>query len=172
MKKKISRPVKRVMAKKSPPTRALPATPVPSIFVIISVVLSILLLLFAGALVYYFLRSRPGPASNIPSLSDENTITQTIESVGRLIELPSGEVPQIATVSDITKLRDNPFFTRARNGDIVLIYEKNRKAILYRPNVDKIIEVSLLSVQALPTEAPSISSPSATPVTPSATVSP
>lgn len=66
--------------------------------------------------------------------------------ISRLIELPGGEEPVLATVSDKTKLKDQEFFTRSENGDKVLIYEKSRKAYLYRPSTNKLIEVTSLSM--------------------------
>src|SRR5437870_155565 len=56
-----------------------------------------------------------------------------VEKVGRHVELPAGEQPTIATVSDVSKLANQTFFTGAQNGDKVLIYGKAKKAILYRP---------------------------------------
>lgn len=78
--------------------------------------------------------------------------------VGKLIELPN-ENPTLATVSDVTKLKNQPFFAHAQNGDKVLIYPKAKKAILYRPSENKIIEVAFYS----PTEASGAPTPSGTP---------
>lgn len=107
-----------------------------------------------------------------------NLTAQLVKEVGKLIELPIGEIPTIATVSDATKLSDQPFFANAQNGDKVLIYAQAKKAILYRPSIKwkifysiKIIEISPINL------APSI--PQATPsavvtpfITPIVTVSP
>ncbi|MBI3458733.1 hypothetical protein HY061_00510, partial [Candidatus Azambacteria bacterium] len=72
---------------------------------------------------------------------------QLIDTVARLIELPKGEAPLVATVSDASKLKNQPFFQVAANGDKVLIYAKAKKAILYRPSTNKIIDVEPVSIK-------------------------
>jgi len=67
---------------------------------------------------------------------------ETIAAVGKLIMLPEGEEPTVATISDIEKLKDQAFFTHAQNGDKVLIYTTAKKAILYRAETNKIIDVA------------------------------
>lgn len=87
-----------------------------------------------------------------------------IEKVGSLIELPAGETPTLATVSDVTKLQGQPFFARAQNGDKVLIYQIARKAILYRPGTGKIVEVGPVNTTPQsPTSEVAGSSSAATP---------
>jgi hypothetical protein len=71
---------------------------------------------------------------------------QLIEKVGKLIQLPEGEDPTIATISDIEKLRSQPFFARAKNGDKVVIYTTAKKAILYDPVANKIIDVAPINI--------------------------
>ena len=63
-----------------------------------------------------------------------------------LMQLPQDETPSIATVIDKDKLKDQPFFKECENGDKVLIYTKAKKAILYRPSANKVIEVTPLSI--------------------------
>lgn len=65
-----------------------------------------------------------------------------VARVGRLMILPEGETPTLATVSDPEKLKGQPFFARAQKGDVVLIYAATRKAILYNPMLDKIVEIA------------------------------
>ncbi|MDD5731505.1 MAG: hypothetical protein PHU42_01250 [Patescibacteria group bacterium] len=66
--------------------------------------------------------------------------------VGRLMDLPD-ETPSVATVTDHTELAGQPFFANAQDGDKALIYTKAKKAILYRPSTDKIIENMPLSLK-------------------------
>ncbi len=73
-------------------------------------------------------------------------LQRTVKSVSRLMVLPETEQPTLATVSDVTKLKDQAFFANAKTGDKVLIYPNSRKAILYSPSLDKIIEVSSLNL--------------------------
>ena len=71
-----------------------------------------------------------------------------IETVGKLIVLPVGEEPTIATVSDPTKLKDQPFFANAKEGDKVLIYQKAKQAYLYSVSQNKLIDVAPINVGA------------------------
>jgi hypothetical protein len=64
--------------------------------------------------------------------------------VGRLIQLPD-EQPTIARVTNASKLKDQPFFAKAKDGDRVLIFTKAKKMILYRPTEKQIIEVTTLN---------------------------
>jgi hypothetical protein len=75
---------------------------------------------------------------------------ELVSQVGKLMDLPLNEQPTIATVSDVTKLKDQPFFALAQNGDKVLIYQKAKKAILYRPATGKIIDVGPVNIQPTP----------------------
>ena len=67
-----------------------------------------------------------------------------VAEIGKLIELPKGENPTVATITDPEKLKDQPFFANAKNGDKVLIYPNARKAFLYDPSTKKLIEVAPL----------------------------
>lgn len=71
---------------------------------------------------------------------------QLIADVGKLTNLPSGETPTIATVSDASKLKSQAFFANAQNGDKVLIYTQAKRAYLYRPSTDKIIEIAPINL--------------------------
>jgi len=65
--------------------------------------------------------------------------------VAKLVELPNGEEPQVATVLDPEKLKNESFFQRAQAGDKVLFYAKTKRAYLYRPTTNKIIDIAPVS---------------------------
>ena len=67
------------------------------------------------------------------------------QEVSQFFELPN-ETPSVATVVDATKLQDQSFFSKAQNGDKVLIFPQAKKAILYRQQSKKIIEVAPINV--------------------------
>lgn len=67
------------------------------------------------------------------------------ETVGSKILLPE-ETPQIATVTDKTKLADQPFFKKAENGDKILIFTNSGRAVLYRPRIKKVIDTTTISL--------------------------
>jgi len=69
-----------------------------------------------------------------------------VDAVGKLIALPEGETPTIATVTDKERLQDQQFFSKAEIGDKVLIYTQAKKAILYRPSTNKVIEVGQVNI--------------------------
>lgn len=107
--------------------------------------------LVMGTGIYYYVQYQHTKAllSN-PSLSSANAAQVLISKIGQLMELPSNEVPQIATITDITKLDNQPFFKNAQNGDKVLIYTKDQEAIIYDPSINKIVTVGPISIRQQP----------------------
>jgi hypothetical protein len=106
--------------------------------------LVVLLLIAAGSAFYFW-----SQLNNLESgeyQASEAEIEEIIAKVSQLIELPTGEDPTVATVSEPDKLRDQAFFAKAKVGDKVLIYTKARKAVLYDPVANKIIEVAPLNI--------------------------
>jgi hypothetical protein len=130
-------------------------------------ILVVLLILVVAELSgYLFFQSANTKHTGTPAANQKEQ-SDLVTKVGRLIQLPDGEQPTIATVSDITKLQGQIFFTHAQNGDKVLIYAQAKKAILYRPSTNKIIDVGPVAITQ-PTEA---ASPTQT-LTPAISISP
>jgi hypothetical protein len=94
-------------------------------------------------LAVYFLIARQSDQANPDAVLIKETKILT-DRIGRFMELPADEQPNLATVTDQEKLKGQDFFAQAQNGDKLLVYPKARKAILYRPSTKKIIEVSNL----------------------------
>lgn len=131
-------------------------------------VIGLVLILIIGGLYWHsqsqlskakkeLLQQQNDPATK---LKEENK--QLTEKIGKLIILPSNEEPTIATVSDLNKLKDQPFFAKAALGDKVLIYSTAKKAILYRPSSNQIIELAPLLDGTNTPSAPA-TSPTSTP---------
>lgn len=81
-----------------------------------------------------------------PTESAKAATSELIAKVGKLTQLPQGETPTVATVTDASKLKSQSFFARAENGDRVLIYVKAKQAYLYRPSTDKIIQIAPINI--------------------------
>lgn len=82
--------------------------------------------------------------TNPTEAAKEETRSVT-NQLGKLMELPNEE-PTVATILDYTKLKDQPFFAKAKNGDKVIIYTKAMKAILFRPDTNKVIDFAPINI--------------------------
>ena len=101
--------------------------------------------LVAGGSSYYFY-NEVAALKQDPNKTAREETERLVAQVGKLIVLPEGEAPTVATVSDPEKLKDQPFFARAKKGDRVLIYTNARKAILYDVEDNKIVEVAPINI--------------------------
>lgn len=81
-----------------------------------------------------------------PQESAKEQTRLLLEKVRTHTQVPAGETPTVATVSDASKLKNQAFFAKAENGDKVLIFTQARRAILYRPSTDKIIEIAPINL--------------------------
>jgi hypothetical protein len=107
----------------------------------------VLLILAATPSVYYFRQYQKAQLKlNNPTEASKQEARDTIAAVGRLILLPTGEEPTVMQITDVSKLKDQAFFTNAVNGDKVLIFTKAKKAILYRTETNKIIDVAPINI--------------------------
>lgn len=111
----------------------------------------IFILIFAagsGAAYYFYLHTYK---TGQPLAKQEDTAA-LVAHIGRLIILPQNEEPTIATVADPELLKTQPFFAGAKKGDKVLIYNNAKKAILYDPVNNIIINVAPINIGAPPGE--------------------
>jgi hypothetical protein len=113
---------------------------------LIVTILSVLVLIGAAASYYFYTQYKnTQDILKNPNLATQKETQSLIQQVGKLIELPK-EQPTIATITDITKLKDQPFFANAKNGDKVFIYTGVKKAILFDPIAGKIIDVAPVNI--------------------------
>jgi len=90
-----------------------------------------------GAYFYYKLHK----IENGEDIKIQKELDSLLSKVGEHYLVPFGEEPTIATVSDPELLKSQSFFTLSEKGDKVLIFTKSGRAVLYRPSIDKIIEI-------------------------------
>ena len=108
--------------KKSPAMRAI---------YVLAVVVVIAGIVFAVSLL------RPKP--------DQANVDVVVSEVGRHMVLPTNEKPVLATVTDKKKV-GSPFLKKADNGDKILIYANAKRVIIYRPSIDRIIDVGPVEI--------------------------
>jgi len=120
--------------------------------IIAIVVLALLALAGFAGYTYY----QKGNTSAPGKQDDTKEIASLVKKIGRLIVLPTGEQPVLATVKDAASLKaQQPFFAGAENGDKLLIYTEARKAFLYSEKTGKLINVGpVMNDDSAPTAEP------------------
>lgn len=101
---------------------------------------------FGTAGFFYFQYQKAQSKLANPSEANAREVSTLVSKVGKLMMLPTGEEPTVATVTNTEKLKVQPFFANSENGDKVLIYTQARKAILYREQINKIIDVAPVNI--------------------------
>lgn len=81
-----------------------------------------------------------------PQVVAQEETQYVVGQVSKLMSLPANEQPTLATVHDKDKLKDQPFFSDAQNGDKLLVYTNAKKAIIFRIKEDKIINVGPIAI--------------------------
>lgn len=94
-------------------------------------VTAIVLVFFCAFAGYYLLNPK----------EEANTIT----AIDRLMILPKNEKPAQLTIVDKKKVQAS-FLQKADNGDKVLIYQNNKRFVIYRPSVNKIVDTGFIEI--------------------------
>jgi hypothetical protein len=113
--------------------------------------LILILIAIGGLLGTRYFYNKYQDLKNNANIEAEREVQKLVSVLGKLMELPAGEVPTVATISDKEKLTGQAFFAQAENGDILFAYTSAMKAILYRPMTNKIINVAPISINSTPT---------------------
>ncbi len=133
-------------------------------------ILALLVVVLGGTTFYFYKNSKLSQPNQSPA-ADQAETKALVEKVGRLIVLPEGEVPTVATITDPGALKNQAFFVDAKQGYKVLIFNVAKKAILYDPVANKIVNVAPLNIdgkkEVTPVTAPEPTSAPTTTPTPS-----
>ena len=113
-------------------------------------VLVIVLLGTTGYFYYQFRKLSQGPIG--AQITAQEEAQKLATDIGKLMLLPKDEVPTVATITDIEKLKDQLFFRNATNGNKVLIYPNSKLAIIYDPKANLIVNVGPINFSQLQTE--------------------
>jgi hypothetical protein len=103
------------------------------------IIVAFLLIVTLSAGIYIYHRHQ------ISGLRGVNELKYVENEVSKHYLLPNNEVPALATVTNSSKLT-TPFLKHAKDGDEILIYEKNQIAIIYRPSIDRIVAVGPVDI--------------------------
>lgn len=111
--------------------------------IIAFIILALLAIGGAGTGIYYYSQYQK---LSMRTKDPQVEIKEILGKVGKLIELPLGEEPTVATVQDADQIRDQPFFAKAQNGYRVILYTNAKLAILFDEQANKLINVGSISV--------------------------
>ena len=117
-----------------------------------------IVLVVAASSYYFYQYQRQQDLLLNPNKAAAEDSQNTLDHVKRLMSLPQGS-PLIYTVIDKKQIATQPFFKNVENGDKVLMFVQDKKAIIYRPSTDKIIDVGPINIS--PSGAPTQASDSA-----------
>lgn len=106
----------------------------------ILIAIIVVLIIIAGG-VYYW--TQPKPTGEVSTAETK----AMLEKLQRHIILPTDETPQIGQIDDpVQAAKAQPFVAGAQKGDLLIVYVKARKAIVYSPSRDLIVNVGPVSV--------------------------
>lgn len=112
--------------------------------VIVSFIILIVLSLGGAGFGIYYYRQYTQVVRRVADPKIE--VKELIAKLGKLIELPTGEEPTVATVTNADQIVSQPFFAKAKNGYRVVLYTNGKLAILYDDVANKIINVGSINV--------------------------
>ncbi len=117
-------------------------------------VLSLLAVGGSGAGIYYYFQYQ---ALSQRAKDPQAEVKDVLAKVGKLIELPTGEEPTIATVQDAERIKSQPFFSKAQNGYRVILYSNAKLAIMFDEKANKIINVGTINLSTPSAVQPELS---------------
>ncbi len=107
--------------------------------------IAVLLIIIAAVVAVVVLRQS---SSGVPE------VDQVLDKVGKHYVVPSDETPALITVVDGNKLTSAYLKKFAKTGDKVLLYKKQRRVVIYRPSVDKIVDIGVLQLDSVDSSQP------------------
>ncbi len=114
--------------------------------------LVIIMLIIAAAIIGYIVLNTKTPEEKAAA-----ELAAVVAAVDELIILPEGDEPVLATVTDAEALiAQQAFFAGAVNGDQLLLFPKNAKAVIYSPSRHIIVNVGPIQNTSDGGQSPSV----------------
>lgn len=96
--------------------------------------------------VFMFMQYREAKTKLQPAAASKKQVTSLVGSVAKLAVVPTDETPTVITVLDAEKVNNQTFYADAKDGDKVLVFNKKKRAILYRPSTNQIVNIAPIVV--------------------------
>ncbi|MDB5169141.1 MAG: hypothetical protein JWO41_497 [Candidatus Saccharibacteria bacterium] len=97
---------------------------------------------------FMFVQYRDAKTKLQPAAATKKQVTSLVGKVDKLAVIPKDETPLVITVSHAAQVNNQTFYRDAQDGDKVLVFNKAKKAILYRPSTDQIVNIAPVNVGA------------------------
>jgi len=79
--------------------------------------------------------------------NDQAQQKQLLVNIAKVVQLPNS-TPTIVTVADKSKLTNKVLASRVQNKDMLIIYDSSQRIIVYRPSIQKVIDMLTFEPQA------------------------
>lgn len=126
-------------------------------------ILFILLLIAIGGFSYYFYKynvvSKNAVVDSQQKAEEAKKKTdEVVNMVSKLMVVKDSTNAVLATIADKSKLEGQKFFESAENGDDLILFPNMQKAVIYRPSINKIIDIGPFNpnAQASTSTAPAV----------------
>ena len=109
---------------------------------ILIIVIVVALIVIAGGIYYW-----TTPNKTATTAANTAEVQAVLTKLGAHLLLPTGEAPQIGRIDDPAQaVKAQPFVAGAIKGDLLIVYVKAAKAIVYSPSRDLIVNVGPISM--------------------------
>lgn len=120
------------------------------------IILVVVLALLAGGFAWSFkgyveMKKKVADMSSPTAQKDaaKKDMQALLDKVSKLIVLPIGEEPTVATITDVEALKaEQQFYRDAQNGNKVLVYMQEKKAIIYDEQKNILVNVGPIFVNS------------------------
>lgn len=103
----------------------------------------VVLLVIIGVLAWKYQQANKDEAAE-----NKETSLRIIDKISDLYLVPTNEEPTVALVQDKSKLGNQEFFKKAQNGDYLIIYQKDKIAMIYREKDNKLVNVGPVNLDS------------------------